>query len=137
MPTLSSFDYAIIRVVPRVEREEFVNVGAIVHCRERPFLGARVTVDRERLAALAPELDLAEIQAHLDAILLVCKGGPAAGPIGSLSRTERFHWLVAPRSTVIQTSPVHSGLSDDPAAALEHLMATMVRLSGAVESSGT
>jgi Protein of unknown function (DUF3037) len=137
MPALSSFDYAIIRVVPRVEREEFVNVGAIVHCRERPFLGARIALDRGRLAALAPDLDLAEIQAHLDAIVRISEGGPAAGPIGRLSQTERFHWLVAPRSTVIQTSPVHSGLTDDPAAALEHLMATMVRVSGAVEPSGS
>lgn len=133
MPARSSFDYAIIRVVPRVEREEFMNAGAILFCRTRSFLEARVELDTERLAAFAPWLDLAEVREHLDAISLVSKGGPEAGPIGSLSQAERFHWLVAPRSTIIQTSPVHSGLGNDPARALEHLMATMVRLPQASE----
>jgi hypothetical protein len=128
MPARSSFDYAIIRVVPRVEREEFMNAGAILLCRTRSFLEARVELDTARLMAFAPWLDLAEVREHLDAIPLICTGGPEAGPIGSLSQSERFHWLVAPRSTIIQTSPVHSGLCTDPALALEHLMATMVRL---------
>jgi hypothetical protein len=137
MRARSSFDYAIIRVVPRVDREEFVNAGAILHCRTRSFLEARIALDHERLLALAPDVDLGAVQAHLDAIPLVCKGGPEAGAIGSLSLTERFHWLVAPRSTIVQPSPVHSGLCEDPSVALDHLVATMVRLSGAVKPHGT
>lgn len=127
MPALSSFDYAIVRIVPRVERGEFINAGAIVFCRTRRFLGARVELDLARLVALAPDLDPAAIQRHLDVIPLVCAGGPAAGPIGQLPQAERFHWLIAPRSTIIQTSPVHSGRCADPAEALEHLLETMVR----------
>ncbi|HEX9056104.1 MAG TPA: DUF3037 domain-containing protein [Ktedonobacterales bacterium] len=129
MPEHSSFDYAIIRVVPRVEREEFVNVGAIVFCRERAYLGARIELIPARLLALWPDADLAEIQEHLDVIPRVCEGGAEAGPIGELSQAERFHWLVAPRSTVVQTSPVHSGLCTDPDSLLDHLIATMVRVS--------
>lgn len=129
MPARSSFDYAIVRVVPRVEREEFINAGAIVYCRAKGFLEARVELERGRLAALYPVADEAELDEHLEAIIRICQGGAAAGPIGELSQPERFHWLVAPRSTVVQTSPMHSGLCGDPARALEHLMATMVRLS--------
>ena len=128
MPARSSFDYALIRVVPRVEREEFINAGAIVYCRARSFLEARVDLDPRRLAGLYPVADEAELEEHLAAIPRICQGGAAAGPIGTLSQAERFHWLVAPRSTVVQTSPVHSGLCDDPDKALEHLLATMVRL---------
>lgn len=128
MPARSSFDYAMIRVVPRVEREEFINAGAIIYCRARSYLAAGVELDRRRLEALYPVADEAELNEHLDAIIRICQGGEAAGPIGMLSQAERFHWLVAPRSTVVQTSAVHSGLCDDPARALEHLMATMVRL---------
>jgi hypothetical protein len=128
MPAPSSFDYAIIRVVPRVEREEFINVGVIVFCRPRRFLQARIELDPARLAALAPTLDLATVQRTLEVFPLVAAGGPDAGPIGQLPLAERFHWLTAPRSTVIQTSPVHSGLCDDPDAALTHLLNTMVRL---------
>ncbi len=125
----SSFDYAIIRVVPLVERGEFINAGVVLFCRTRRFLDARIELDLGRLAALAPDhLDPAEVQRLLDHLPLVCAGGTAAGPIGELPQTERFHWIVAPRSTIIQTSPVHSGLCENPAAALEHLMATMVRL---------
>jgi len=125
-----AYDYAIIRIVPRVEREEFVNVGVIVSCPERGFLEARIEVDERRLTALDPTLDLETIRDHLAAILAVCAGGEAAGPIGQLSQRERFHWLVAPRSTIIQTSPVHAGTCKDPAAALEHLLSAMVRSSG-------
>jgi Protein of unknown function (DUF3037) len=132
MPARSSFDYAIVRVVPRVEREEFINAGAIVYCRTRGFLEARIELDPRRLEALYPVPDEAELDEHLEAIVRICQGGEAAGPIGALSQAERFHWLVAPRSTVVQTSPVHSGLCDDPAQALEHLMATMVRLPDAL-----
>ncbi len=129
MPERSSFDAAILRVVPRVEREEFVNVGVVLFCQARGFLEARVELDPPRLEALAPGLvDLREIEQHLEHILRVCAGDPAAGPLSQLSPLERFHWLVAPRSTVIQVSPVHSGFCADPVAALDHLMETMVKL---------
>ena len=126
MPTLSSFDYAVVRVVPHVEREEFINVGVILFCRTRRFLGAKIELDRARLAALASDLDLGKVQAHLDLIPIICAGGD--GPIGKLSQAERFHWLITPRSTSIQVSPVHCGLCTDPADALEHLVETMVRV---------
>lgn len=125
MPT--SYDYAVIRVVPRVEREEFVNVGIIVSCPSHDFLEARIELDPQRIAAFDPTLDLEAIRKHLAAIPIICKGGPDAGPIGRLAPRERFHWLVAPRSAVIQTSPAHSGRCDDPAALIEHLLDTMVR----------
>ena len=127
MPTPSSFDYAIVRVVPRVERGEFINVGVVLFCRIRRFLGARIELDEQRLLALAPGIDLEEVRRHLDTIPLVCAGGPEAGPIGQLPQADRFHWLVAPRSAMIQTSPVHVGLCADPRAALDHLLAEMVR----------
>ena len=126
MPARDVFEYALIRLVPRVEREEFVNVGVVLFCRARRFLDARLALDRERLAALAPELDLAAIQEQLDHIPLVCLGGTAAGPIGLLPQPERFRWRVAPRSTVVQPSPVHCGLCDDPQEVLDRLAATLV-----------
>ena len=126
MPAPSSFDYAVIRVVPRVEREEFLNAGVIVFSFTRDFLGARVHVDDQRLRALWPEVDLALVQQHLDAITRICEGRPDAGPIAQLTQRERFHWLVSPRSTMIQVSPVHSGLCDDPAATLDHLFQQLV-----------
>lgn len=128
MPAPSSFDYAVVRVVPRVERGEFINAGIILFCRTRRFLRARIALDRARLAALAPACDPDEVQRHLDVIALVAAGGPAAGPIGRLSQAERFHWLVAPRSTIIQPSPVHSGLSHDPAATLDQLFDELVQV---------
>lgn len=121
------YDYAVIRVVPRVEREEFANVGVILSCPSLDYLDARLHVDRARLAALDPALDLDEVERYLAVIPLVCRGEPEAGPIGRLTRRQRFHWLVAPRSTVIQTSAVHSGLcGQDPDAVLGHLMHRMV-----------
>ena len=127
MPAPSSFDYAIIRVVPRVEREEFINAGVILYCLTRRFLDARVELDEQRLLALAPDADVELIRGHLEAIPRLCAGGRPAGPIGQLPQKERFHWLVAPRSTMLQTGPVHSGLCEEPAQALEHLMQRMVR----------
>jgi hypothetical protein len=127
VPTLSSFDYAVVRVVPRVEREEFLNAGVILFCRSQRFLGAQIALDGQRLQALAPDLDPAEVERHLAQIVRVCRGDPAAGPIGGWPPADRFHWLVAPRSTVIQTSPVHSGLCPDPGAALAHLFDALVR----------
>lgn len=123
----ATYDYAIIRVVPKVEREEFLNVGVVVSCPARGFLEARIELDEQRLLALDPTADIDTIRAHLATIPLICAGGERAGPIGQLSQRERFHWLVAPRSTIIQTSPVHTGCCEDPNAALEHLLDAMVR----------
>jgi hypothetical protein len=126
MPAASPFDYAIVRVVPNVEREEFMNVGVILFCRTRRFLDARIKLDIERLAALFPRLDMTLVQAHLDLIPRICAGGADAGPLGQLGQAERFHWLVSPRSTTIQVSPVHCGLCVDPQAALDNLFEKLV-----------
>ena len=120
------FQYAVIRLVPNIEREEFLNVGVIVFCRTRQFLQAQVALDPGRVRGLAPALDIAEVQAHLDARVRVAAGAPDAGPIAQLPQSERFHWLVAPSSTIIQSSPVHSGLCDDPGATLERLFQALV-----------
>ena len=122
-----TYDYAIVRVVPKVEREEFVNVGVVVSCPAKGFLDARIEMDEERLSALDSTLDIDSIRTHLATIPAVCAGGEKAGPIGQLSQRKRFHWLVAPRSTIIQTSAVHTGYCKDPAGVLEHLLAAMVR----------
>ncbi|HEX3555974.1 MAG TPA: DUF3037 domain-containing protein [Thermoanaerobaculia bacterium] len=128
MPAPSSFDYAILRVVPRVERGELVNAGVILFCLEKDFLAARVEVNEPRLRALWPEIDLELVRQHLEAIPRICAGNPDAGPIARLSLRERFHWLVAPRSTMIQVSPVHAGLCDAPERALDELFEQTVRL---------
>jgi hypothetical protein len=112
VPVPSSFDYAVVRVVPRVERGEFINAGVILFCLEHRFLEARVQVDEARLKALWPEIDIELVRKHLEAIPKICAGDPSAGPIARLSQRERFHWLVSPRSTIIQVSPVHSGLCE-------------------------
>ena len=122
-----SYDYAIVRVVPKVDREEFVNVGVIVSCPARNSLEARIELDEKRLAALDATIDLGSIRAHLASIPAICAGGEQAGPIGQLTPRQRFDWLIAPRSTIIQTSAAHTGTCADPAAALEHLLETMVR----------
>jgi hypothetical protein len=114
MGPVTPFQYAIIRVVPRVERGELVNVGVVFFCRPRRYLAARIALDEARLAAFAPELDLEEVRAHLDAMTRIAAGEPDSGPVARLDQSERFHWLVAPSSTVIQTSPVHTGLCEDP-----------------------
>lgn len=126
MLTLASYDYALLRVVPRVDRGECMNAGVILFCRTRRFLGAQVALIEAKLRALDPECDVELVSRHLDHVLLICAGGAAGGPIGELPLFERFHWLVAPRSTIIQTSPVHSGLCADPAAMLETLLARTV-----------
>jgi hypothetical protein len=122
----SVFQYAIVRVVPRVERGECLNVGVILLCRPRRYLGARVHLDEVRLKGFAPGLDPQLLRPHLDAIERVASGDPTAGPIAALGLAERFHWLVAPASTIIQPSDVHTGLCQDPAAELDHLMSTLV-----------
>lgn len=126
MPAPCSFDYAVIRIVPRVEREEFVNAGVVVFCFEKKFLAARVRIDERKLKAIWPEIDIALIRQHLEAIPKICAGDLSAGPIARLSLRERFHWLVAPRSTMIQVSPVHSGLSENPEKALQQLAERML-----------
>ena len=127
MPGKASFDYAVIRVVPLVEREEFVNAGVVLFSREKRYLGCVIELDESRLRALAGDADVVAIERHLASFRAVCEASPESGELAGLSQAERFHWLVAPRSTVIQVSPVHSGLSDDPAAELEHLVRELVR----------
>jgi hypothetical protein len=122
----SSFDYAIVRVVPRVERGEQINAGVILSCAERDYLAARIALDAGRLAALWPARDASEIEAALSVIPLIAAGDPRGGPIAALPRSERFHWLVAPRSAIIQTSPVHTGLCDEPQAVLDQLLDRLV-----------
>ena len=125
-PPPNAFQYAIIRVLPSIERGESMNVGVVLLCRTRPFLGARIALDEQRLAAFAPDLDPSTIRPHLDAIERIAAGDPSAGPIARLGQPERFHWLVSPSSTIIQPSAVHSGLCDDPAVELDHLARTLV-----------
>ena len=126
MPTNSSYDYAIIRVVPFVERGECINVGIILFCRTRRFLGMLTRLDQQRLSILAPQLDLSAVQQQLEHLEKICYGKKESGPLGELSLSERFHWLVSPRSTIIQTSPVHSGICNDPAAELQKLLRKLV-----------
>jgi Protein of unknown function (DUF3037) len=121
------FDYAIVRVVPRVDRGESLNAGIILFSSTAGFLGARIGLDRHRLKALEPAIDLALVESYLDAIPKICAGGADAGSIGRLVQRERFHWLVAPRSTMIQPSPVHSGVHHDLQAALDGLFDKLVR----------
>jgi Protein of unknown function (DUF3037) len=120
------FAYAILRVVPDVERGEHFNVGVVVFCRQLDFLDLRTEVDAQRLAVLAPGFDAAEVRASLDAIRAAVCGEPAGGALARLPASERFGWLVAPASTVIQPSQVHTGLTRDPAATLERLFSTLV-----------
>lgn len=127
MPARCSFDYSIVRVVPDVEREEFINAGVIVFCHDHDFLAARIELDEARLRALAPDVDLPLVRRHLEAIPRICAGGPEAGPIGQLPLRERWHWLVAPRSTILQFSAPHAGLCDAPQEWLERLLDRVVR----------
>jgi hypothetical protein len=122
-----TYDYAVIRVVPRVEREEFVNVGILLSCEAIGYLEARIELDEARIASLDPTLDLESLRRHLDTIPAICRGGPGTGPIGMLPQRARFHWLTAKRSSIIQTSPVHMGKCADMATTMEHLLERMVR----------
>ena len=124
----SAFEYAVVRVVPHVDREEFINAGVIVFCWDKDFLAARVELDEARLLALAPDADVALVRRHLEAIPRVCEGGPSAGPIGRLTLRERWQWLIAPRSTILQTSPPHTGLDDVCPQLLERLLDRAVRV---------
>jgi Protein of unknown function (DUF3037) len=123
----SPFEYAIVRVVPRVERGEAFNVGIVLMSRPRRFLGAKTELDETVLVAMAPDCDPEIVRAHLEAVERIAAGDPEAGPIAGLTAAERFHWLVSPSSTIIQPSDVHTGLTSDPAATLEHLFRTLVQ----------
>jgi Protein of unknown function (DUF3037) len=125
-PRPSPFSYAILRVVPRVERGERFNAGVVLFSRQRGFLGAKVHLDERRLAALAPDAPADEVRVHLDALVGVAEGDPDCGPIAEMPQSERFGWLVAPSSTIIQPSRVHTGLTEDPAATLQALFAELV-----------
>jgi len=124
------FAYAILRVVPRVERGEQINAGVVVFCRQRDFLDLRAGVDERRLAAIAPQLDPAGVQASLESIRAVVCGEPQGGALAALPPSERFGWVVAPASTIIQPSKVHTGLTRDPGATLEHLFGSLVAHDG-------
>jgi Protein of unknown function (DUF3037) len=127
MRALRTYDYAVVRVVPRVERGEFVNAGIILSCDLERILQAGIELDESALLALDAHVDMDLVRSALAAIPTICAGGEGAGDIGKMTARERFHWLVAPRSTIVQSSPVHTGQCADPDAALEHLMQTMVR----------
>jgi hypothetical protein len=127
VPAEWTYDYAIIRVVPRVQRGEMINVGVILSCADADFLDARIEIDERRLLAFDSTIDLAAVRGHLATIPAICRGGAEAGPIGELPSRGRFRWLVSPRSTIIQMSPVHTGRTSDPAASLERLMDQVVR----------
>lgn len=124
MPAPCAYDYAVVRVVPNVDRGEFINVGIIVFCRTHRFLAAKIELDPERLRTLDPGVNIADVHAQLELIPRLCAG---EGAIGQLGQAETFHWLVAPHSTVVQCSPVHSGLTDDLPGVVERLMDAMVR----------
>lgn len=121
MPAPASFDYAILRVVPRVERQEFINAGVVVFCLERRYLAARIHLNVERVKALWPATEIELARDHLDAVKRICEGDPDAGPIAKLSQRERFHWIISPRSTIIQPSPVHTGVCDGTDGLLDRL----------------
>jgi hypothetical protein len=123
-----TYDYAVVRVVPDVARGEYLNAGVVLYAKSHHALLSRIELDESRLAALAPDADAAMIHSHLESIERICRGGQAAGPHAGLNASQRFHWLTAPRSTIIQLSPVHSGICDDPAAEAERLFARLVRV---------
>lgn len=126
MPGREDFQYAVLRVVPHIERGETLNAGVVLFSRRHGFLGARTDLDEAALAALAPDCDPADVRDHLTLLERVAAGAPDGGPIAALEPSERFHWLTAPASTIVQASPVHTGLTTDPAAELDHLFATLV-----------
>lgn len=126
MPDNQLFEYAVIRVVPKVEREEFLNVGVILYCPKQKFLQTLFSLNEDRLRSFSPSLDIREVEEHLRAFEQIALGSPAAGPIGKLDTASRFRWLTATRSTVVQTSKVHPGLCADPPAALTKLYHQLV-----------
>jgi hypothetical protein len=127
VPSREAFQYALLQVVPRVERGERMNAGVVVYSRRHRFLAARIGLDEARLAALDPDADAREVARHLEVLAAVAAGDPAGGAVAALPQSERFHWLVAPASTVIQPSAVHTGLCEEPQATLDHLFERLVR----------
>ncbi len=127
MPSRDPFSYTVLRVVPDIEREEFVNAGVVVFCPPRRFLGALVELDADALCALAPDCDLPAIRAQFEMVRAVADGSLRRPPFDTMTRSERFHWLTTPRSTVVQPGPLHGGTTDDPAGTLSHLFETVVR----------
>jgi hypothetical protein len=127
----SPFQYAILRVVPRVERGEQINAGVVLFCRPKRFLAVKAGLDEHRLAALAPALPASDVEAHLEAAVRIAAGDPAGGPIASFEQSQRFHWLVAPASTILQASAVHTGLCEDPQETLDRLFSALVEPPGA------
>jgi hypothetical protein len=121
-----AFEYAVLRVVPRMERGEQVNVGVLLYCQQADYLDVAVQLDETRVGALCHDLDLDDVRASLASVALVCAGGTGAGAVGAGSRRERFGWLTAPRSTVVQPGPVHAGVTTDPAATLHRLLTRLV-----------
>jgi hypothetical protein len=121
-----AFEYAALRAVPRIDRGEFINVGVVLYCQARDFLAARAGLDENRLRALDPAVDVDAVRAALDGVVAACAGDPAAGPVSGRGVRERFGWVTAPRSTVLQAGPVHGGLTADPAAELDRLMRRLV-----------
>jgi hypothetical protein len=130
VPERSAYDYAVVRVVPDLDRAEFINVGVILFAKTARALLTRVSLDPASLARLAPAADAALVRSHLDSLERIAAGDEDAGPIARLSPSQRFHWLVSPRSTMIQTSPVHSGLCDEPQAELDRLFERLVSPAG-------
>ena len=126
MPAAEPFSYAVLRVVPRIERGEQINVGVVLFCRRRQFLGLRAALDEAKLAAISPDCDPAAVRAVLEAMEAVAQGDAAGGPLARLDASERFGWLTAPASTIVQPSPVHTGLTEDPQADLDRLFAQLV-----------
>ena len=122
-----SFEYAVVRAVPRTDRGELINVGVVLYCQDADFLGCATHLDADRLRCLDPQIDLTAVESAVDAVRAVCSGAAAGGRAAAGSRRERFGWLTAPRSTVVQPGPVHSGMTDDPAAHLERLLRRLVR----------
>lgn len=126
MPARLFYEYSIIRVVPRVDRGELLNAGVVMFCLEREFLKARIALNVARLVALSPGVDVKVVEQHLDSVPRICEGGPGAGQLAALAMKERWHWLVAPRSTIVQLSPVHAGLCFDPDEELQRLTRVLV-----------
>jgi hypothetical protein len=127
MPEKELFEYAVIRVIPRVDREEFLNVGVVLYCQTQNFLQTAFELNEERLRTFASDLQVSEIKEHLLAFERICRGGPEGGPIGKLSLGDRFRWLTAPRSTIVQTSPVHTGVTSHAGETLAALLTKLVR----------
>jgi len=136
MPARNPFQYTILRVVPRIERGECMNVGVVLFCRQRGFLAAKIELDEARLAAFAPDLDPSDVRPHLDAIIAVLAGDPAGGALAQMPPSDRFGWAAAPSSTVIQPSEVHTGLTDHPQRTLEHLFSSLVPVPRATSHRG-